>query len=136
MTTKELIPIISESIQKYMNEQRFNKAVERAVNESVKKHLRTINEDEEKDDDDDNNDAQERFNDNHGHKSNKRRKRVIEYLKNASSDCAPYAYKLWPDTDEDTARGYFYKCRDNEYGARFSDDEINRLYSMISSNSI
>lgn len=135
MTTKELIPIISESIQKYMNEQRFNKAVDRAVNESVKKHLKAMNEDKEKDDDD-KDDAQERFNDNHGHKSNKRRKRVIEYLKNASSDCAPYAYKLWPDTDEDTARGYFYKCRDNEYGARFSDDEINRLYSMISSNSI
>lgn len=134
MTTKELIPIISESIQKYMNEQRFNKAVDKAVNESIKKHLKSINEDEKKDDDKD--DSEEQFNDNHGHKANKRRKRVIEYLKNDSSDCAPYAYKLWPDTDKDTARGYFYKCRDNEYGARFSDDEINRLYSMISSNTI
>lgn len=54
-------------------------------------------------------------------------------------DVAPYAYALWPEKDEDSARSYFYKClkgEPNDSGVpyEFSDSEINRLYSMLSNN--
>lgn len=73
--------------------------------------------------------------------ASKRRQRVISYLKQDGVDVAQYAYELWPDKDEDSGRSYFYKCLDgekNDSGVpyRFNDDEVNRLYSMISSNSI
>ena len=56
-------------------------------------------------------------------------------------DVAPYAYKLWPDKDEASARSYFYKKlkgEPNQSGVpyKFSDAEINRLYSMISNNAM
>ena len=65
-----------------------------------------------------------------------KRKRVISRLKSDKVDVAQYAYSLWPDKDEDSARSYFYKCLDgkkNDAGDvyNFSDDEINRLYSML-----
>lgn len=66
----------------------------------------------------------------------KKRKRIIQYLKDEKTDIAPYAYELWPDKDEDSARSYFYKCLDgktNDNGDvySFSDDEFNRLHAMI-----
>ena len=65
-----------------------------------------------------------------------KRKRVISRLKSDKVDVAQYAYSLWPDKDEDSARSYFYKCLDgkkNDAGDvyNFSDDEINRLYSLL-----
>lgn len=77
-----------------------------------------------------------------------RRKAVIDALDTAKSgqgeiklDVAPYAYALWPDKDEDSARSYFYKClkgEKNDSGVpyEFDDAEINRLYSMLSNNSM
>ena len=66
----------------------------------------------------------------------KKKKRIIQYLKDEKTDIAPYAYELWPDKDEDSARSYFYKCLDgktNDDGDvySFSDEEFNRLHSMI-----
>ena len=66
----------------------------------------------------------------------KKRKRIIQYLKDEKTDIAPYAYELWPDKDKDSARSYFYKCLDgktNDDGDvySFSDEEFNRLHSMI-----
>lgn len=72
----------------------------------------------------------------------KRRSQVIHFLKQDGIDNAPYAYKLWPKKDEDSARSYFYKCRDGEINKEtgstyaFTDAQINALYSMISSSSI
>lgn len=68
--------------------------------------------------------------------SDKKKKRIIQYLKDEKTDIAPYAYELWPDKDEDSARSYFYKCLDgktNENGDvySFSDEEFNKLHSMI-----
>jgi len=56
-------------------------------------------------------------------------------------DVAPYAYALWPEKDKDSARSYFYKClkgevNDSGVPYEFDDAEINRLYSMLSNNSM
>jgi len=71
----------------------------------------------------------------------KRRQRVISRLKDDGVDVAQYAYKLWPEKDEDACRSYFYKClngEENDDGVpyRFDDNEVNRLYSMLSNDSI
>ena len=73
--------------------------------------------------------------------SSKRRERVISRLKSDGVDVAQYAYRLWPDKDEDSARSYFYKCLDgktNDSGDvyRFTSDEINRLYSMLANDEL
>jgi hypothetical protein len=73
--------------------------------------------------------------------SAKRRERVISRLKSDGVDVAQYAYRLWPDKDEDSARSYFYKCLDgktNDTGDvyRFTSDEINRLYSMLANDEL
>jgi len=77
-----------------------------------------------------------------------RRKAVIDALDTAKNgqgeiklDVAPYAYALWPEKDEDSARSYFYKClkgEKNDSGVpyEFDDGEINRLYSMLSNNAM
>ena len=72
----------------------------------------------------------------HSKFSEERKKRIIQALKDPMVDVAQYAYELWPDKDEDSARSYFYKCLDgktNDDGDvyTFSDDEFNRLHSML-----
>ena len=71
----------------------------------------------------------------------KKRQRVVSRLKDPGVDVAQYAYQLWPDKDEDSARSYFYKCLNgekNDSGVpyKFSDDEVNRLYSLLSNDSL
>ena len=71
----------------------------------------------------------------------KLKRRIIQYLKDEKTDIAPYAYELWPDKDEDSARSYFYRCLDNKTNDEgdvysFSDDEFNRLHSMITDRSM
>ena len=73
--------------------------------------------------------------------SAKRRERVISRLKSDGVDVAQYAYRLWPDKDENSARSYFYKCLDgktNDTGDvyKFTSDEINRLYSMLANDEL
>ena len=73
--------------------------------------------------------------------SSKKRERVITRLKSDGIDVAQYAYRLWPNKDEDSARSYFYKCLDgktNDSGDvyKFTPEEINRLYSMLSNNEL
>lgn len=67
-----------------------------------------------------------------------RKKAVISYFKQAGVKCAPYAYKLWPKLEQSNARSQFTKClkgRKNDNGVpyTFTQGEINRLYSMITS---
>lgn len=66
---------------------------------------------------------------------------VLKRLKNDDVNSASYMRKLWhPSKDEeDSARSYFYKCRDGELNDSgvpysFSDDEINRLYQLLNKN--
>jgi hypothetical protein len=68
--------------------------------------------------------------------SEKRKKRIIHALKDKTVDVAQYAYRLWPDKDEDSARSYFYKCLDgktNDSGDvyTFTDDEFVQLESFL-----
>lgn len=68
--------------------------------------------------------------------SEKRKKRIIQALKDETVDVAQYAYRLWPEKDEDSARSYFYKCLDgktNDSGDvySFTDDEYIKLESFI-----
>ena len=75
-----------------------------------------------------------------GNKVNKsKRSLVVNWLKQPSLDCAEIMRKLWHPAkeEEDSARSYFYKCRDgklNDSGVpyRFSDEEINALYRIKS----
>lgn len=78
----------------------------------------------------------ERRSSEHREMSEKRKKRIIQALKDPTVDVAQYAYELWPDKDEASARSYFYKCLDgktNDDGDvyTFSDEEFNRLHSML-----
>lgn len=79
-------------------------------------------------------------NDKHGKmtKAATRRARVIRWLKDDSVNCAEIMRKLWRPTSkkEDSARSYFYKCRDGELNDSgvpysFSDKDINRLYAIM-----
>lgn len=68
--------------------------------------------------------------------SSKRKKRIIQALKDETVDMAQYAYRLWPNKDEDSARSYFYKCLDgktNDSGDvySFTDDEFVQLESFL-----
>lgn len=90
----------------------------------------------EKSEDSESNSSKERRSSEEREVSDKKKKRIIQYLKDEKTDIAQYAYELWPEKKEDSARSYFYKCLDgktNENGDvySFSDDEFNRLHSMI-----
>lgn len=68
--------------------------------------------------------------------SQKRKKRILQALKDETVDVAQYAYRLWPNKEEDSARSYFYKCLDgktNDTGDvyAFTDDEFIRLESFL-----
>lgn len=74
-----------------------------------------------------------------GRVNKSKRSLVLAWLKEPSLDCADIMRRLWhpKKEDEDSARSYFYKCRDgklNDSGVpyRFSDEEINALYRIKS----
>ena len=123
LTESKLNQIISESIKRAMLKEGFFDS------------FPSMYEKEEKKDDDSSKEKGE------NQASAKRRERVISRLKSDGVDVAQYAYRLWPDKDEDSARSYFYKCLDgktNDTGDvyKFTSDEINRLYSMLSNDEL
>ena len=123
LTESKLNQIISESIKRAMLKEGFFDS------------FPSMHEKEEKKDDDSSKEKGE------NKASAKRRERVISRLKSDGVDVAQYAYRLWPDKDEDSARSYFYKCLDsktNDTGDvyKFTSDEINRLYSMLSNDEL
>ena len=123
LTESKLNQIISESIKRAMLKEGFFDS------------FPSMYEKEEKKDDDSSKEKGE------NQASVKRRERVISRLKSDGVDVAQYAYRLWPDKDEDSARSYFYKCLDsktNDTGDvyKFTSDEINRLYSMLSNDEL
>lgn len=123
LTESRLNQIISESIKRAMLKEGFFDS------------FPSMYEKEEKKDDDSSKEKGE------NQASEKRRERVISRLKSDGVDVAQYAYRLWPDKDEDSARSYFYKCLDsktNDTGDvyKFTSDEINRLYSMLSNDEL
>ena len=123
LTESRLNQIISESIKRAMLKEGFFDS------------FPSMYEKEEKKDDDSSKEKGE------NKASAKRRERVISRLKSDGVDVAQYAYRLWPDKDEDSARSYFYKCLDgktNDTGDiyKFTSDEINRLYSMLSNDEL
>ena len=123
LTESKLNQIISESIKRAMLKEGFFDS------------FPSMYEKEEKKDDDSSKEKGE------NKASAKRRERVISRLKSDGVDVAQYAYRLWPDKDEDSARSYFYKCLDgktNDTGDvyKFTSDEINRLYSMLSNDEL
>lgn len=102
--------MIKESIQEIANE-KLNEEKEKKQNDSSTKTIRNSN-------------------------VKVLRKRVIERLKDKTTDCAPYAYMLWPEKDKDNARSQFYKCRDGELNDNgdaysFTDQEIVKIASML-----
>ena len=123
LTESKLNQIISESIKRAILKEGFFDS------------FPSMYEKEEKKDDDSSKEKGE------NKASAKRRERVISRLKSDGVDVAQYAYRLWPDKDEDSARSYFYKCLDgktNDTGDvyKFTSDEINRLYSMLANNEL
>ena len=122
LTESKLNSIIAESIKRVLSEGFFDS-------------FPSMYEKEEKKDDDSSKEKGE------NQASANRRERVISRLKSDGVDVAQYAYRLWPDKDEDSARSYFYKCLDsktNDTGDvyKFTSDEINRLYSMLSNDEL
>ena len=124
----------------FLTESRLNQIISESIKRAILKEgffdsFPSIYEKEEKKDDDSSKEKE-------GNKASaKRRERVISRLKSDGVDVAQYAYRLWPDKDEDSARSYFYKCLDsktNDTGDvyKFTSDEINRLYSMLSNDEL
>lgn len=67
-----------------------------------------------------------------------RRARVVKWLQDPTVNCAEIMRKLWHPIKkkEDSARSYFYKCRDGELNDSgvaysFSDKDINKLYAIM-----
>jgi len=96
----------------------------------LRKKLRHIKRDKEK-----NGDKPKK----NGRVNKSKRSLVLGWLREPSLDCAEIMRKLWhPEKEEeDSARSYFYKCRDgklNDSGVpyRFSDEDINALYRIKS----
>lgn len=124
ITESKLNAIISESIKKVLKEGYFD-------NMGMHETMFGVNNMAEKHHEEEHSGEEEK-----GKDTATKRKRVISRLKSDKVDVAQYAYSLWPDKDEDSARSYFYKCLDgkkNDAGDvyNFSDDEINRLYSLL-----
>lgn len=124
----------------FLTESRLNKIISESIKRAILKEgffdsFPSMYEKEEKKDDDSSKEKE-------GNKASaKRRERVISRLKSDGVDVAQYAYRLWPDKDEDSARSYFYKCLDgktNDTGDvyKFTSDEINRLYSMLANDEL
>ena len=124
----------------FLTESRLNQIISESIKRAILKEgffdsFPSMYEKEEKKDDDSSREKE-------GNKASaKRRERVISRLKSDGVDVAQYAYRLWPDKDEDSARSYFYKCLDsktNDTGDvyKFTSDEINRLYSMLSNDEL
>lgn len=123
LTESQLNKVVAESVKRILREGMFDTMP--FMGETNKKH-----EDKPEKEGNDNEKA-----------SSKRRERVISRLKSDGVDIAQYAYRLWPDKDEDSARSYFYKCLDgktNDAGDvyKFTSDEINRLYSMLANDEL
>ena len=124
----------------FLTESRLNQIISESIKRAILKEgffdsFPSMYEKEEKKDDDSSKEKGE------NQASAKRRERVISRLKSDGVDVAQYAYRLWPDKDEDSARSYFYKCLDsktNDTGDvyKFTSDEINRLYSMLSNDEL
>lgn len=124
----------------FLTESRLNQIISESIKRAILKEgffdsFPSMYEKEEKKDDDSSKEKGE------NQASAKRRERVISRLKSDGVDVAQYAYRLWPDKDEDSARSYFYKCLDsktNDTGNvyKFTSDEINRLYSMLSNDEL
>ena len=124
----------------FLTESRLNQIISESIKRAILKEgffdsFPSMYEKEEKKDDDSSKEKGE------NKASAKRRERVISRLKSDGVDVAQYAYRLWPDKDEDSARSYFYKCLDsktNDTGDvyKFTSDEINRLYSMLSNDEL
>lgn len=124
----------------FLTESRLNQIISESIKRAILKEgffdsFPSMYEKEEKKDDDSSKEKE-------GNKASaKRRERVISRLKSDGVDVAQYAYRLWPDKDEDSARSYFYKCLDgktNDTGDvyKFTSDEINRLYSMLANDEL
>lgn len=124
----------------FLTESRLNQIISESIKRAILKEgffdsFPSMYEKEEKKEDDSSKEKE-------GNKASaKRRERVISRLKSDGVDVAQYAYRLWPDKDEDSARSYFYKCLDgktNDTGDvyKFTSDEINRLYSMLSNDEL
>lgn len=123
-----------------LSESKLNHIISESIKRAILKEgfldsFPSMYEKEEKKDDDSHKEKEE------NQASAKRRERVISRLKSDGVDVAQYAYRLWPEKDEDSARSYFYKCLDsktNDTGDvyKFTSDEINRLYSMLSNDEL
>lgn len=124
----------------FLTESRLNQIISESIKRAILKEgffdsFPSMYEKEEKKEDDSSKEKE-------GNKASaKRRERVISRLKSDGVDVAQYAYRLWPDKDEDSARSYFYKCLDgktNDTGDvyKFTSDEINRLYSMLANDEL
>ena len=98
----------------FLTESRLNQIISESIKRAILKEgffdsFPSMYEKEEKKDDDSSKEKE-------GNKASaKRRERVISRLKSDGVDVAQYAYRLWPDKDEDSARSYFYKCLDSKY---------------------
>ena len=120
LTENDIVHMVNETVNRVIKEGLFN-----FNNFNEKKHEDKPKHKKENDDD------SEPY-----RMSDEKKTRIIDILKQDNIDKAPYAYKLWPEKDEDSARSYFYKCLNKELNDdgvpySFSDKEFNRLYSML-----
>lgn len=131
LTESDIKRIVAEGTKRVLYEIRLGRSVDRAINES----LMELGFDDMNEDDGEDSKSVGRYDGD----ADKKRQKVIQALQSPQADLAQYAYQLWPDKDEDSSRSYFYKCLngekdDNGKEYRFTPNDVNKLYSMISNS--
>ena len=64
-----------------------------------------------------------------------KRRAVTTKLKDEKVDCAPIAYKVWPDMSPAAARSWFSKKIDGK-NAEFTDEEVAEIYNILNNSSM
>ena len=64
-----------------------------------------------------------------------KRRAVTTKLKDEKVDCAPIAYKVWPNMSPAAARSWFSKKVDGK-NAEFTDEEVAQIYNILNNSSM
>lgn len=112
---------IDKVVDQYIAEMKLRAVIREMISEKINRYLC-----------EDDNEKSKSSNDNMEIKRNT----VTSLLKNDVVKNSQFAYKIWPDMDEDTARSLFSKKvngePDNDGVVRkFTDEEISQLYELL-----
>lgn len=113
---------IDKVVDQYIAEMKLRAVIRKMISEKINRYLYEDDSEKSKASSDDNMEI--------------KRNTVTSLLKKDVVKNSQFAYKIWPDMDEDTARSLFSKKvngePDNDGVVRkFTDEEISQLYELL-----